>query len=169
MSYESVEVLSTAVLNVDTRISKQISYIKQKLVKDPIGREADQLAICKGWRSQSVTTKHKFRNPHHLHNGQQNRIDYIFKVLCTSVSKRVLMENFSCEKRLYFHENQPFHSREHIFLRIVSHEDYFWHWCKGQYANGLFKLYALHTSFHGMSAIIPPLKIWFRFYFTSFF
>ena len=47
----------------------------------------------------------------------------ISKLQCVSVSKQVLEENLSCEKWLDLHENKPFHSREHIFLRMVSHED----------------------------------------------
>ena len=49
--YLRVEVFSTAVLIVDTEISKQILQIEQKLVKNRNWREADQLAIYKAWRS----------------------------------------------------------------------------------------------------------------------
>ena len=47
----SVEVFSTAVLIVDTEISKQILQIEQKLVKNSNWREANRLAINKAWRS----------------------------------------------------------------------------------------------------------------------
>ena len=49
--YLSVKVFSTALLIVDTEISKQIFQIEQKLVKNPNWREANQLAVFKAWRS----------------------------------------------------------------------------------------------------------------------
>ena len=42
---------SSAVLTVDTKISKQILYTEQKLVKNPNWRDSDQLAIYKAWVS----------------------------------------------------------------------------------------------------------------------
>ena len=47
----SVEVFDTAVLIVDTKTSKQILQVKQKLAKNANWWEADQLAIYKARRS----------------------------------------------------------------------------------------------------------------------
>ena len=46
-----LKMLSTAILMVDTEISKQIIKIEQRLVKNPDWQDTHQLAIHKAWRS----------------------------------------------------------------------------------------------------------------------